>query len=190
MMMQGIKKDNSITAVYNNWGVSSKEIFYKDYLSYIYKMTVNGMEITPTYEYNGALNDFTVTMWFSQPLNNISYFFYNIQSVRSVDFSNFISNKLTNIQSSLQGSQNLTTINLKNFYTPSLLIMNSMFAYCRALTSLDLSSFNTSNVTRMDNMFSDCTNINSPILVRSEEDKIRFETLATDTPANITFKVK
>ena len=61
--------------------------------------------------------------------------FYNLTSVKQIDFSNFDTSNVTD--------------------------MSYMFYYCRPLTSLDLSGFDTSNVTNMSYMFRYCRALTS-----------------------------
>jgi len=90
-----------------------------------------------------------------------SYMFCTMQSLKSVDFSNFNTSKVTNLSSMFGYCLNLTSLDLSSFDTPKVTNLSSMFQQCLNLTSLDLSSFDTSKVTDMSDMFFGCSGLKS-----------------------------
>ena len=78
-----------------------------------------------TSAFNGAIPNIT----------NMSYMFYQCDSLTSLDLSSFDTSKVTS--------------------------MSDMFYQCDSLTSLDLSSFDTGNVTSMSGMFYQCDSLTS-----------------------------
>ena len=94
-------------------------------------------------------------------VTNISFMFYGIESIISLDLSNFNTSSVTDMNNIFSNCSNLTSLDLSNLNTSNVTIMHYMFNYCRSLTSLDVSNFNTSNVTDMGGMFSYCTSLTS-----------------------------
>ena len=80
--------------------------------------------------------------------------FFNMSSLTSLDLSSFNTSNVTNMDSMFTNVFSLASLNLSGFDTSNVTDMGSMFANMSSLTSLDLSSFNTSKVTDMGYMFS------------------------------------
>ena len=87
--------------------------------------------------------------------------FYNLTSVKQIDFSNFDTSNVTDMSYMFYYCRPLTSLDLSGFDTSNVTNTNNMFYYCRALTSLDLSGFDTSNVTDMNCMFYNCQALTS-----------------------------
>ena len=87
--------------------------------------------------------------------------FYNLTSVKQIDFSNFDTSNVTDMSYMFYYCRPLTSLDLSGFDTSNVTDMNCMFYNCQALTSLDLSGFNTSNVTDMSYMFYYCQALTS-----------------------------
>ena len=120
---------------------------------------------------------------------DLSYLFYNCNSLKEIDFSNFRSGPATNWSHMFDGCYALTKIkglegvntsnvtdmsymfnnclalkslNMKEYFiTSKVTNMSHMFSNCVDLTTLDLSNFNTSKVTDMSYMFSTCVDLTS-----------------------------
>ena len=102
-------------------------------------------------------------------LVNISYLFYNVRYLISVDFSNFNSENITNMSHLFDcdcdlnyGGNinfNLKNISLSGLNTRNVTNMEEMFRGCGGLTSLNLSNFRTDKVNNMKSMFSFCSNL-------------------------------
>ena len=91
---------------------------------------IDGQKKKFNFKYQTDKNEINVKLVFKTKLTNLSYMFLTCHTLKSIDFSSFVTTKAIN--------------------------MNNMFAGCSALESLDLSSFNTTNVTNMSGMFSGC----------------------------------
>lgn len=87
---------------------------------------------------------------------DMQYMFCNLQHLTSLDLSSFDTSNVTNMRSMFYQCLLLENLNIGNFDTSKVTDMQYMFFNCRALTSLDLSNFNTNNVTNMDTMFGGC----------------------------------
>ncbi len=89
-------------------------------------------------------------------VTNMSYMFYNCNSLTSLNLSSFNTANVTDMSMMFVACNSLTSLNLSNFNTSNVTDMSDMFWGCGSLTSLDLSNFNTSNVTDMSGMFRYC----------------------------------
>ena len=83
---------------------------------------------------------------------NSSRWFYNLQSLIEIDFSNFKTELVTNMSYMFSGSK-VNSLDLGGFDTSNVTDMSSKFNGVKT-TELNLSSFETSNVTNMGFMFS------------------------------------
>ena len=71
--------------------------------------------------------------------------FNGCTSLKSLDLSNFNTEKITDMSSMFYGCISLESVNLSNFNTAECKDFGGMFFYCRTLTSVDVSHFDTSN---------------------------------------------
>ena len=94
-------------------------------------------------------------------VTNISFMFYGIKSLISLDLSNFNTSNVTDMGNMFNGCSGLTSLNLSNFNTSNVTDMVGMFIYCNGLTSLDLSGWDTSKVTSTNGMFEGCKSLNT-----------------------------
>ena len=94
------------------------------------------------------LNMFNVT--------NVSYMFYQCESLVALGASNFNTSKVTNMEKMFAYCTALASLNVDNWDTNNIVNMTEMFYSCNNLTALNLSSFNTSKVTNMANLFYGC----------------------------------
>ena len=95
----------------------------------------------------------------TEKVNNMSNMFSNCSSLKTIDISNFNTENVTNMDSMFSNCYSLTELNLSNFNTENVSNMSYMFSNCSSLTELDLSNFNTENVSNMSYMFSDCSSL-------------------------------
>ena len=86
----------------------------------------------------------------------LSYWFYGMSSLESVDLSNLDASGATDMSSMFSGCSSLASLDLSSLDTSGVTGMSSMFRGCKALSSLDLSSLDTSGVTDMSSMFRGC----------------------------------
>ena len=96
----------------------------------------------------GNLNTASVT--------DMSYMFYGLKTLKSIDLSNFNTAKVTTMSHMFEDCAALTSLDFSAFNTTAVKYMASMFSGCKALTTLDLKSFNTNNVEDMSFMFANC----------------------------------
>ncbi|MDY6280869.1 MAG: BspA family leucine-rich repeat surface protein, partial [Roseburia faecis] len=97
---------------------------------------------------------------------NCSYLFSDLQSVETIDLSNFDTSKVTDMSHMFYYCSNLTSLDVSHFDTSKVTDMNFMFgggyhAGCNFLTTLDVSGWDTGNVTDMGNMFNGCSILKS-----------------------------
>ena len=103
---------------------------------------------------------------------NMSYMFYNMSNLTSLNLFSFDTSKVTNMDHMFSRMSSLTMLNLSSFDTSKVTNMGSMFSSIRNLTSLNLSSFNTSKVTYMSGMFSGMINLTSLDLSSFDTSKV------------------
>ncbi|MCQ2197438.1 MAG: BspA family leucine-rich repeat surface protein, partial [Bacteroidaceae bacterium] len=96
-----------------------------------------------------------------QNVKDMSWMFYNCNSLTSLDLSAFNTENVTDMSSMFQDCNSLKSLDLSAFNTENVTNMSYMFFNCKSLTSLDLSAFNTENVTDMNNMFYNCSSLTS-----------------------------
>ena len=84
---------------------------------------------------------------------DMSSMFASSSNIASLDLSNFDTSKVTNMSGMFSTMFRLSSLNVSNFDTSKVTNMNSMFAYLYSLTSLNLSNFDTSKVMDMRSMF-------------------------------------
>ena len=94
-------------------------------------------------------------------VTNISFMFYGMESLISLDLSNFNTSNVTNMNNMFSYCSGHTSLNLSKFNTSNVTDMHNMFGSCGGLTSLDVSSFDTSKVTDMGDMFCYCSGLTS-----------------------------
>ena len=112
------------------------------------------------YEFNSE-GEHIIEYIFKRYINNTKYLFNKVDSLISIDLSNFNTEQVKDMGCMFNGCCSLLSLNLKNLNTKNVTNMRSMFHYCYLLKSLDLSSFNTDNVTNMGNMFGNCHSLKS-----------------------------
>ena len=98
---------------------------------------------------------------FNHPLTILSYFFYYMRRIKSIDFSHFNSTELTDMGYLFYFCIALEAITFGDaFDTKKVTKMNDLFSGC-IFTSIDLSTFNTESVTNMNSMFVRCNRLNT-----------------------------
>ena len=111
---------------------------------------------------SSATTEIDLTKIDTSNVTNMSYMFYQCNSLTSLDLSSFNISNVTYMTYMFGSCGGLISITFgNNFDTTNVKGMSSMFSNCFDLTSLDLSSFNTSNVTSMESMFNNCQSLTS-----------------------------
>ncbi|MEX1469146.1 immunoglobulin-like domain-containing protein [Enterococcus hirae] len=82
----------------------------------------------------------------------MSYMFYGMSSVTSLDVSSFDTSNVTTMDYMFKGMSSVTSLDVSGFDTSKVTDMGNMFSGMDSVTSLDLSNFDTSKVTSMYNM--------------------------------------
>ena len=98
------------------------------------------------------------------PIDNLNNFFVsdsNMDSLISIDFSNFDSSKITSTENLFLGLTKLKSVYLANFGSSSLTNMKGMFKDCNSLELVDFTNFQSSAVTTMESMFENCATLES-----------------------------
>jgi len=95
----------------------------------------------------------------TQEVTTMNNMFMNLNSLKSLDVSNFDTSKVTNFTNTFRNMTTLTSLNISNFDTSSATTLRNMFSGMTELTELNISGFNTDKVTNETNMFADNLNL-------------------------------
>ena len=103
----------------------------------------------------------TVVIRFNQKVSDMSFFFFDVEHLLTVDFTNFDTSELTVMSSMFRACLNLKSITWgPNFSTSKVTKMDNLFNSCTSYPStIDVSKFDTSKVQDFSYMFSHCENI-------------------------------
>ena len=145
--------DSSSISIIHIGGIDEKMNEYCD----IYINNIK-IEFTTYYKFPKK-GTYSIKYKFNKLLSTTRSMFYECDSIKTLDLSNFNNEKVTDMCFMFRGCTSLTNINLSNFDTQNVTEMHQMFTYCKSIKSLDLSNFNTENVTCMANMFSSCNSL-------------------------------
>ena len=153
---------NQAITILNYDDTSLGNLFFKSDLQRYCDLYLNDVKINFCLNYNFKKEGkYKIKGILKNTLSDLSYMFYNCLYLKSLDLSNFNSNKVNNMQNMFSICCSLTSLNLTNFTTRNVTNMEKMFYKCSSLVSLDLSSFNTDNVTDMSWMFSSCSSLST-----------------------------
>ncbi|EMF0263384.1 DUF285 domain-containing protein [Enterococcus hirae] len=94
-------------------------------------------------------------------VTDMSYMFFGMSSVTSLDVSSFDTSKVTVMSYMFLGMKNITNLDVNGWNTSNVTSMYGMFSGMSSVTSLDVSGFDTSNVTDMANMFRGMSSVTS-----------------------------
>ena len=89
-------------------------------------------------------------------VTDLSYLFSGCLSLKELDLSVFKNVKITNMEGAFQKCSSLTGIDLSMLDTSRLTNAKSLFYDCKKITSIDLTGWNVRYVRDMSNMFYDC----------------------------------
>ena len=97
---------------------------------------------------------------------------FGYSSFSAVPFTLICDSEVRNLSYLFYGCQNLKTLDLSNFNTNKVIIMSDMFNSCKSLTILDLSNFNTvkiDNMRYMKDMFYNCNSLTTVKVINCDE---------------------
>ena len=100
-----------------------------------------------------SLTSLNLSNFDTSKVMDMSGMFASSSNLTSLDLSNFDTSKVTNMSRMFSTMFRLSSLNVSNFDTSKVTNMNSMFTYLYSLTSLNLSNFDTSKVMDMSSMF-------------------------------------
>ena len=113
--------------------------------------------------FNGADSLLTISTAAKRiEIQDASYMFYLLKSLRVIDFCNFnISEITTDMSWMFGGCSSLITLDVSNWNTEKVANLSGIFHDCSSLTSLDVADWNTKNVTEMYEIFYGCSSLTS-----------------------------
>ena len=121
---------------------------------------INNIEKNLSEFYNFPKNGtYFIKFKFNILLSSTKKMFFNCDSIKSFDLSNFNTQNVRNMRDMFSGCNFLTNINLSNFNTQNARKMSYMFNGCNSLTNLNLSNINTQSVKSMRGMFNGCNSL-------------------------------
>ncbi|EQA3585839.1 BspA family leucine-rich repeat surface protein [Enterococcus hirae] len=116
---------------------------------YLFSTSTVGKDLTNVTEIEG------LSQLDTSKVTDMSYMFYGMSSVTSLDVSSFDTSKATNMGYMFRNISSVTSLDVSSFDTSNVKNMGYMFRGMGSVTSLDLSNFDTSKVTDMGYMFAD-----------------------------------
>ena len=124
----------------------------------------------------------------SSQIIDISGMFKDCSKLNYINFSNFDVSFVENLDELFYNCISLTSLDLSNLYTISAVSMEGMFQNAESLISLDLKNFDTSSVTNMKNMFNNCKSLKHINLISFvEKENLLIENIFSSEISNITF---
>ncbi len=129
--------------------VLSGKVVAPENSSYLFSTSTTGKDLTNVTEIEG------LSQLDTSKVKNMSYMFYGMNSVTSLDVSSFDTSKATNMGYMFRSISSVTSLDVSSFDTSKVTNMGYMFRGMGSVKSLDLSNFDTSKVTDMGNMFAD-----------------------------------
>ena len=163
-----INKDNFETKIINSYENAKKGNNYlKNFIAINNEKEVkdcdiyiNEIKIDFNYTYIfPKKGNYTIKYIFHNLLSSTNFMFYDCNSLESLDFSNFNTEKVINMSYMFCKCTNLKSLNVSNFNNQKVTNMYRMFCECESLINLNLSNFNTQNVSNMGLMFCDCNSL-------------------------------
>ena len=115
--------------------------------NYLFSTSTVGKDLTNVTEIEG------LSQLDTSNVTDMSYMFYGMSSVTSLDVSSFDTSNVTTMSYMFYGMSSVTGLDVSNFDTSNVTTMGYMFKGMGSVTSLDVSNFDTSNVTDMTDMF-------------------------------------
>ena len=120
-----------------------------------YKVLVNGNELN---EINGCVSKLennvnTFTLIWNTSITNCYHMFFDLQVIKSIDFTKFDTSKVTNMMGMFWNCRSLTSLDLSNFNVTLVTAFNQMFYHCVRLKFLNLISFIEKSSRSWDYMF-------------------------------------
>ena len=131
-----------------------------------------GLEEWPWQEYAEEITSAKVTV---TGLTDMSYMFYDLWKLTSIDVSGIDTSKVTNMVSVFEYCSDLEEITgLKKWDTSKVVDMNNLFSDCYDLVSLDLNSWDTSMVENASGMFYNCEDLTSLTISKWDVSSLMF----------------
>ena len=158
------ENNNIITGEIEINNSSSKKIIYvggiDEKMNEYCDIYINNIKIEFTTYYKFPKKGiYTIKYKFNKLLSTTRSMFYECDSIKTLDLSNFNNEKVTDMCFMFRGCSSLTNINFSNFNTQNVTDMRCMFNGCKSLINLDLSNFNTQNADDMHSMFNGCKSL-------------------------------
>ncbi|EOB3456438.1 BspA family leucine-rich repeat surface protein, partial [Enterococcus hirae] len=116
---------------------------------YLFSTSTPGKDLTNVTEIEG------LSQLDTSNVTTMSYMFYGMSSVTSLDVSSFDTSKATDMGYMFRNMSSVTSLDVSGFDTSKVKDMGYMFRGMNSVTSLDVSNFDTSKVTSMSYMFAD-----------------------------------
>ena len=149
--------DNTVTA----WLVTNTE----DSTMYDLYIGAKGKILAPAYskslfaQYKNCTNINNLNLLNTTKATTMQAFFYKMESLQSVDLSEFSTTNCTNMWDMFNNCKSLTSIDISSFNTFNLIYAIWMFYGCSNVTNINLGNMVTANVTNMSGMFYNCNNL-------------------------------
>ncbi|EOS7783559.1 BspA family leucine-rich repeat surface protein [Enterococcus hirae] len=129
--------------------VLSGKVVAPENSKFLFSTSTSGKDLTNVTEIEG------LSQLDTSKVTAMSYMFYGMSSVTSLDVSSFDTSKVTTMDYMFKGMSSVTSLDVSSFDTSKVTTMDYMFKGMSRLTSLDVSGFDTSKVTEMSKMFAD-----------------------------------
>lgn len=143
-------KSSAATDMYDLvYGANGKYPRFPDDASYLFQSSTHGDDD----KLSGLVEIKNLDKIDTSNVTNMSGMFSNLQSLQSLNVTNFKTSKVTDMSTMFFNCSKLTSLNVSKFDTASVRSMEMMFYGCSGLKSLDLSSFKTSAVRSKSRMF-------------------------------------
>ena len=123
-----------------------------------------------------SLKSLTFKRFNTSILKKIKYMLYNCKALIEFNIQNsyFINSLIKNMRGVFENCESLITLDLSTFYTPNVEIMWDMFKNCHSLKNLNIQNFDTSKVTDMGSMFEGCWNLISLNLYNFNTSNVQY----------------
>ena len=150
---------NQIKILGKNFVENNKENLIIIYENNLYELS----EYFNIFNYNGNKNILEIKLKIINNINNMSYLFYDCESLLSISYFNLNTENVTDMSWMFYNCTSLIHFpDISNWNTNNVIDMSFMFYNCKCLTSLpDISKWNTINVINMSRMFYNCQSLKS-----------------------------
>ena len=146
--------DNISINLFNNDQLVNKEIINKFQIIINEESTNNILKYTFRKE-----GTYKIKIIIFESILYMSYMFFKVNNLISIDLSNLNFNNLTNMSYMFSECSSLKEINISNFQANNLSDMSYMFNRCYSLEKINLSNLNFNNLTNISYMFNGCSSL-------------------------------